>query len=42
MQNKKKKKLNRPTIFFLCLFIGFASGTILGTVLNEITITSKK
>lgn len=41
-KNKKiKKKMNKPTIFFLCLFIGFASGTILGLGLNQIVITNK-
>ena len=44
MKKKKKrnKKLNKPTIFFFCLFIGFVSGTILGVGLNEIPIVAKK
>ena len=33
---KEKKKLNKPTIFFLCLFLGFVLGIIIGLGLQEI------
>lgn len=41
-KEKDKKKMNKSTIFFTCLFIGFVSGTILGLGLNQIVITNKK
>jgi hypothetical protein len=37
MKAKKiKQKLNKPTIFFLILFIGFVLGIIIGLGLQEI------
>ncbi|MGL5204844.1 MAG: hypothetical protein ACRC63_01180 [Metamycoplasmataceae bacterium] len=37
-KNKEKKKMNKPTIFFTFLFMGFAAGTILGIGLKQIKI----
>ena len=35
---KKKKELNKPTIFFMCLFLAFCVGIILGLILKNTLI----
>ncbi len=32
---KKKIELNKPTIFFMCLFLAFCLGIVLGLILKN-------
>ncbi len=38
IKTKKKIELNKPTIFFMCLFLAFCVGIIFGLILKNALI----